>query len=135
MSNCAWCNKYGAVKFHSFDNGKKQYSSEKFCSKKCLAEYEQNNNTVNWYDAKYEDESNLKRIEESNNYRKEQEIKNTKLLYNYAAIIPIFIGIVGLEDNEKNGRHEKDYICIILIIIGVFYLYKRIKMFFSKEAN
>jgi hypothetical protein len=131
MSNCAWCNKYGAVKFQSFDNGKKQYSREKFCSKKCLAEYEQNNNTVKWYDAKYEDESslkevesNLKRIEESNNYRKEQEIKNTKLVYNYAATIPIFIGIVVL----TNERHSDDYIAIIFIIIGVFYLYKRIRL-------
>jgi hypothetical protein len=119
MSNCAWCNKYGAAKFVSFENRKKQYSREKFCSKKCLSEYEQNNNTVEWYDAKYEDESNLKRIEESNNYRKVQEIKGKKLLYLYAAIFFFGLGIAGL----KSGIH---FLGIIFLLIAIFYSYKRI---------
>ena len=60
MDNCEWCNKNGAFKFSSYNNGKKQYSREKFCSKKCLAEYEENNYTVHWYDAKWEDEYDAK---------------------------------------------------------------------------
>ena len=139
MSNCAWCNKYGAVKFHSFDNGKKQYSQQKFCSKKCLAEYEQNNNTVKWYDAKYEDESAAKewkiKKEEEDNYRKKGIIKGKKTLFSTVAIFFIFLGLSGLDYNEERGTHEKDYISYIILGIGIIFLFKRIKMFFLKESN
>jgi uncharacterized OB-fold protein len=48
-------------------------------------------------------------------------LKDRKFLNNYAAIVPLLLGIVGLE----NGI---DVIDIIFLLIGIFYSYKRINM-------
>ena len=128
MSNCAWCNKYGAVKFHSFDNGKKQYSQQKFCSKKCLAEYEQNNNTVKWYDAKYEDESaaSQQRQNLANAAEYEKVRKKVKNFFSKFAIIATLLGLSGLTQFQTNSRGVNNF-WAILILIGGIYIFKRLK--------
>lgn len=43
MSNeikCHWCSNYGASTFSYKENGKKYVSTQKFCSRKCEAEYD-----------------------------------------------------------------------------------------------
>jgi hypothetical protein len=44
---CAWCNSYGANNFENNNSGKKYVSVEKFCSQKCLTEYNERY-TINW---------------------------------------------------------------------------------------
>jgi len=36
---CSWCSNYGAKRYFREENGESQYSSEMFCSKKCMTEY------------------------------------------------------------------------------------------------
>jgi uncharacterized OB-fold protein len=48
-------------------------------------------------------------------------LKDEKFLNNYAAIVPLLLGISGL----INGRY---FLGIIFLLIGIFYSYKRINM-------
>jgi len=129
MSNCAWCSKYGANEFFSFDNGKKQYSQQKFCSKKCLSEYQKDNNTVNWYDAKKRDDeyaASQQRQNLANAAEYEKVRKKVKNFFSKFAIIATLLGLLGLTQFQTNSRVENNF-WAILILIGGIYFFKRLK--------
>ena len=133
MSNCAWCNKYGAINFYSLDYRKQRYR-EKFCSKKCFTEFQQNNNTLHLDDDEIKLESSLKFFTEYNKFI----IRGRKILLKFvvsaAIVVSTLWGILTLFQTKWNssGAPKKYAISIIFISIGIFYFYKKIK---SKKNN